>query len=179
MAPEKKERLPRRAAVLFEGVPRILEMRFMREPPVAARRVFGVVSRRDSNWVRAAVFEHRFGQHLLQLRIFLLQLLEPFGIGQIHLPIAPKPVRIDLRRSDRPSSAPPLNILKLLHAALAAISPTPCDAFLRNHPPATDRSRCLLLVRWPSKPPRACQPTGIRHPPRCLLAALPHCRQSG
>jgi len=62
-------------------------MRFMREPPVAARRVFGVVSRRDSNWVRAAVFEHRFGQHLLQLRIFLLQLLEPFGIGQIHLAV--------------------------------------------------------------------------------------------
>ncbi len=54
MAPEKKERLPRRVALLFVLVSRILEMRFMREPPLAARRVFGVASWKDSSFVSAS-----------------------------------------------------------------------------------------------------------------------------
>ena len=34
-----------------------------------------------------AILEQRFGQNRLQLRIFLLQLFEPSGIGQIHVTV--------------------------------------------------------------------------------------------
>jgi hypothetical protein len=66
----------------------------------------------------------------------------------------------------------PLNILKLLHAALAAISLTPLDVSLRSHPPATDRSRCLLLVRWHSKDPSATG-TGPSANQTVLIRSLP------